>query len=321
VRVSFIIPALNERQHLPTCLRSIFALDKPGTVTDIEVHVVDTGSLDGTPQIAREHGARVVVAEPGRVGRTRNVGARASHGELLAFIDADCELSTNWLARCAGHFQDSDVVAVGTTMPSPEDSAPWVEVCWYAIAHRPRDIEVERVDWLPSFNLLVRRDAFMKVGGFDETLVTCEDSDLGYKLSSFGKLLRDHVVPTRHYGESKSLREFFRREAWRSRGSAQSLFSHKLKLGELPSVLVPPAFVAAWIAGLVLVALAARWPWLAWAGAGLIVAAAMLPVAALLKKRVSPVNAGLFVRCWTLLSVYFCARAVGLVMPIRRLSR
>ncbi|MCE9556461.1 MAG: glycosyltransferase [Planctomycetes bacterium] len=329
--VSFIIPALNEERHLPACLRSIAALDKPATVSEIEVIVVDNGSQDATTSVARQYGALVMVSEPGRIGRTRNIGARQARGDVLAFIDADCELSANWLTRCVEHLQDAQIVAVGTRMAPPAEHSSWVENSWFAMAHQSPDADVEPVDWLPSFNMLVRRSEFDQIGGFDERLVTCEDSDLGYRLGARGRLVRDHVATTRHHGESKTLKVFFRREAWRGRDSARSLFSGKIILSELPSVLVPPAFLSLLILGTVLLALAAAgaialWPaWvgnvLAWGGAACLVVAALLPAAALLKKRISPLQPLLFLQCWTLLGVYFCARAVGLVFPMRRLDR
>jgi GT2 family glycosyltransferase len=200
---------------------------------------------------------------------------------------------------------------------------PWVETCWYAIAHGSHAAATERVEWLATFNLLVRRDAFEAVGGFDESLVTCEDSDLGYKLSARGKLLREHVAQTAHHGESKTLRQFFRREAWRSRGNLRSLSNRRFVLSELPSIVLPPAFALAWVvgAGLLVAGLVGGPAFLAWAGAALLLGAALLPVAGLLKKRISPARPALFARGWTLLTVYLWARAVGLVIPLGRVNR
>lgn len=318
--VSFIIPALNEERHLARCLGSIFALERPAEVTGVEILVVDNQSKDRTSAIALEFGAKVVTVPPGLVSRSRNAGVRASGGRLLAFLDADCEISSDWLTRCAGHVIQPEVLAAGTGMAAPAPTAPWVERCWYTIAYKRPVAESERVDWLMSFNLLVRREAFVQVGGFDESLVTCEDSDFGYKLAARGRLIRDHVARTVHHGESKTLSQFFRREAWRSRGNLPMAFRHGMMARELPSLLGPPAFVVALLAGLILMALAFEWTDLVWTGLSLFVAALLLPATVLLGKGIYPARHGMFFASWVLFSVYLFARFVGMFLPIGRVT-
>jgi glycosyltransferase involved in cell wall biosynthesis len=324
MRVSFIIPALNEERHIPSCLRSIADLERPAGIEAVEVIVVDNMSRDRTVELARSAGAVIVTEPPGRISRSRNAGARTATGDLLAFIDADCELPRDWLVRCVGHLMaDAAVLAVGTGMAPPSADAPWVETVWYALAHgRPAE-PIERVEWLATYNLLVRRSAFEAVGGFDESLITCEDSDLGYKLSARGRLLRDCTIRTVHHGESKTLKQFVRREAWRSRGNLRSFFGRKLVLSELPSLLVPPLFVLTLVAGLILIVarLATGWAFLGLAGSVLLLLALLLPILQLLRKGITPLRPWLFVRAWLLVSVYYWARAVGLVIPLDRVNR
>lgn len=321
ISISFVIPALNEERHLPRCLASITALDRPEGIQRVETLVVDNQSGDRTAHIARELGARVISVPPGHVGRTRNVGARETTGDLLAFIDADCELPRDWLEKCIEHFRDPAVIAVGTGMPPPEATATWVESCWHAIAHQKNAPTIERVDWLATFSLIVRRKEFETIQGFDESLVTCEDADLGYRLNELGILLRDNRVETRHYGESKTLREFFRREAWRGRGSLQSLFSHRFDIRESLSVLLPPVFIVCAIIGVLLLIFGKHTVSLTVLGIILVIGAALLPPLALIRKRITPLHPIQFAHCWVLLSVYFCARTVGLFFPMRRLER
>ncbi|HBB40018.1 MAG: glycosyltransferase [Nitrospirae bacterium CG18_big_fil_WC_8_21_14_2_50_70_55] len=84
--VSVVIPTLNEERELPSCLAALTRQVGP-----IEVVVVDGGSRDATCAIARSlSGVRVVECEAGR-GRQMNAGARATRGDLLWFLHADCE--------------------------------------------------------------------------------------------------------------------------------------------------------------------------------------------------------------------------------------
>lgn len=98
--VSIVIPARNEAQNLPPLLKSISAQNcQPG-----EVIVVDDDSSDGTGEIARQHGARVVASRPlpeGWGGKTWacQQGADAAGGTLLLFLDADTQLEPGGLER------------------------------------------------------------------------------------------------------------------------------------------------------------------------------------------------------------------------------
>lgn len=317
MKLSFVIPALNEERHIGACLRSIRELEPSPQVETVEILVVDNDSTDRTAAIAAGFGCTVLRVGPGRPGIARNAGADRARGDMLAFVDSDCELSREWLARLANHFHNHEVCAVGGALAKPGESATWVERSWYALAHT-RSLAVEEVRWLPSFNLMVRRSAFEAVHGFDDTLVTGEDVDLGYRLSKSGKLLLDSTVDSRHLGESRSLGELFRREVWRGRGSLPAIRKHGLRLDEVRSIVVPLGFVLAIVLGAVLLVGGISNPRFTGAGVLLMAAAVVLPAAIVLSRRVSLSQ---FMSCWAVMAVYLCARALGLAWPMERLPR
>ncbi len=84
LRVSVVIPTLNEEKNLPSTLPPVLA------VAD-EVIVSDGGSRDQTREVAEALGARVVTGPPGRGGQL-NLGARAASGGVLLFLHADTRL-------------------------------------------------------------------------------------------------------------------------------------------------------------------------------------------------------------------------------------
>ncbi len=84
-RISVIIPAINESQTIAR------AIESASVGPDVEVIVVDGGSVDNTPQIARAMGARVVGSAAGRAHQM-NVGAAAARGSILLFLHADTTL-------------------------------------------------------------------------------------------------------------------------------------------------------------------------------------------------------------------------------------
>jgi alpha-1,6-mannosyltransferase len=81
--VAAVIPALDEAEALPAVLREL----PPGTVD--EVIVVDGGSRDGTPELARAAGARVVVEPRRGYGRACAAGAAATEADVVVFLDGD----------------------------------------------------------------------------------------------------------------------------------------------------------------------------------------------------------------------------------------
>ncbi len=85
--LSVIIPTLNAARYLPAAIAACVGVR--------EILVVDGGSHDGTPDIARRLGARLLATEAGR-GNQLRAGASAASGAWLLFLHADTVLTGNW---------------------------------------------------------------------------------------------------------------------------------------------------------------------------------------------------------------------------------
>lgn len=96
---SFIVPARNEADFLPSTLRSIRDLE---TERSYEVIVVDGGSDDATVEIARSFGATVLRQDGRGIGSARHQGAERAAGEWFAFVDADTAAVPRYLELLAG---------------------------------------------------------------------------------------------------------------------------------------------------------------------------------------------------------------------------
>ena len=235
--ISIIIPAFNEIKRLPVCLESIRHLDYPRD--RIEVIVIDNGSTDGTRESAEKSGAVVLVDKGKNVSGLRNLGARQAKGDILAFVDADCTVSRDWLTRAVTYYEKKDVAAWGSP-PSVPSGATWVQRAWYLV--RKKDLEVQEVNWLESMNLFVRRDQFLSIGGFNENLVTCEDADFSFRIAQHGRIISDSGIAVIHLGEASTVREFVKKEIWRGQGNLKGIFSHGLLLREFLSFSIPIYF-------------------------------------------------------------------------------
>jgi glycosyltransferase involved in cell wall biosynthesis len=318
--ITFIIPTLNEATYLSRCVASIRRLSLPPAITAVDIVVVDTGSTDDTLAVAARLGIRAIHIPGVTVACARNWGAQNTHGDALAFVDADCELPSEWLVYGLEHLQRSGVVAMGTSLRPPPASATWVERHWHRVAYAALHEPFESVRWLPTSNLLVWRDAFNAVDGFNEALVTCEDCDFGYRLAATNTLVLENRARTSHLRESRTVAELFKREWWRGLGNFRSWRLHGWDRREFWSAAGPLLFV---LLIPVIVATAA----IATPTQKLFLlpietlAIAMIP-SLMLKRRGLGAYEGASALCcsYLLVCVYLCARAIAMFNPRRRLE-
>ena len=97
--ISVGIRTLNEARHLPSLLTGIAGQELQGH--QCEVVLVDSGSTDGTLQIAQRHGCRIVhiSKEKFSFGRSVTLGCHAAQGEALVFVSGHCiPFDKHWLA-------------------------------------------------------------------------------------------------------------------------------------------------------------------------------------------------------------------------------
>jgi len=111
VKISVIIPALNEAESIGAVVRSV-----PWSEI-AECIVVDNGSTDATAEMAREAGARVIAAPRG-YGAAMNAGVQAAVGEVLVFVDGDGADPVEEMARIAGPVErgEADLVLASRIM-------------------------------------------------------------------------------------------------------------------------------------------------------------------------------------------------------------
>ncbi len=140
----------------------------------------------------------------------RDLAAEAARGDILAFIDDDAYPSPEWLKMAIRHFADEQVVAVGGPGVNPpqagalEKAAGWISASplgGWGQTYRFIPQRQRWVDDYPSMNFLVRRQDFLRVGGFDSLYYPGEDTklclDLTQKLKK--KIFYDPQVLVYHH--------------------------------------------------------------------------------------------------------------------------
>jgi glycosyltransferase involved in cell wall biosynthesis len=306
--VSFIVPVRDDARRLARCLASI---EKNRGRVPIEVIVADNGSVDGSADVARHTGARVLELPDMRVAMLRNRAAAAARGEVLAFVDADHEIDATWVASAVDALCQSKVGAVGASYEAPPNGT-WVQRAYGAL--RRASSRTTDTDWLASGNLAVWRHVFEDLQGFDTTLETCEDVDFCRRLRARSyRLVEDPRLRSVHYGDPRSLKALFLGELWRGRDNLRASLRGKIRLRELPSVAIP-------VTDLVLL-IGAAVALVTFSPAGLLVSAsALAPVfgvsvlrASIMNRRRKPATLVGFVQAIAVAMVYDVSRALALV--------
>jgi glycosyltransferase involved in cell wall biosynthesis len=180
LRVSVVIPTLNEERDLPQLLESL----KKQTFRDFEIIVADAGSKDRTRQIAEEYGARVV--DGGMPGVGRNRGAAVAQGEYLFFFDADVILPEDFLAK-AVHEMDEHYVDLATCVFYPQSNLRLDKIL-FAFANLAVKMNANANPRAAGFCIFITKRLFDRIGGFDESLRLAEDHDLVERASKFRPL-------------------------------------------------------------------------------------------------------------------------------------
>lgn len=146
---------------------------------------------------------------------TRNLGAAQATTALIAFVDTGVALPVGALERLTGHFADDRVVAVAPRVVSEE--APGAvgvleqQLCALDLGGTAAEVRPGGlVSYVPSTVLVVRRETFVRAGGFDESLRVGEDVDLVWRLTERGVVRYDPEVVARHAPRT-SLRAALRR--------------------------------------------------------------------------------------------------------------
>ena len=170
--VSVVITTKNEEKNIENCIKSI----REQTFNNIEVIVVDNFSEDKTAEFAEINGAKVYYKGNERSAQ-RNFGARVAAGKYVLYLDADMILSRTLIEECVSSIDSSNTDAFYIPERIVGDGF------WIKVRDFERSFYTGTVIDAVRF---IRRDLFLQVGGFDETLIGPEDWDFDRKIRKVG---------------------------------------------------------------------------------------------------------------------------------------
>jgi glycosyltransferase involved in cell wall biosynthesis len=213
VFLSVIIPTFNEEKYIALTLESLKNQDYEGSY---EIIVADGMSDDGTVKIAKKYADKIVLVERGGPAAGRNEGAKIAKGGILLFVDADTILLPNTLSELSKPFIDERVVGVACSVLPLSSKIKDFLLYRFLSEFVNISIKLKRAQ-IPGICCAYRRDAFEKVGGFDENLGSLEDFDLSRRIAKLGKIVYvgSTFVLTSHrrietWGRLKSIRKYLK---------------------------------------------------------------------------------------------------------------
>jgi glycosyltransferase involved in cell wall biosynthesis len=188
--LSIIIPAHNEEVLLAGTIDALHQAAR--TVGEsYEIVVVDDSSTDRTAEVARSHGARVVRADVHQIAAARNAGARAAAGDLLVFVDADTIVGGEVLREAVAALR-TGAVGGGAGAVFEKEAPRWAHA-----AIRFAAWILRTAGWAAGCFFFARREAFERVGGFDERYFASEEIHLSRALKRVGPfVILPHTVLT-----------------------------------------------------------------------------------------------------------------------------
>jgi glycosyltransferase involved in cell wall biosynthesis len=205
--LAVVVIGRNEGERLAQCLRSILK-----SVDAVRVVYVDSGSTDGSPDLARSIGVRVVALtteSPFTAARARNAGFACfdENTEWVQFIDGDCELVEGWL-NCAMEMTQRSNLAVicGRRRERFPEATVFNRLC---------DIEwntpIGEADACGG-DALIRSAALRQISGYDASLLAGEDPEMCARLRKAGwKIERIDADMTLHDAAMTWLSQWWRR--------------------------------------------------------------------------------------------------------------
>jgi rSAM/selenodomain-associated transferase 2 len=176
MRISIIVPALNEEECIAATVRALQQLDG-----DKEIIVVDGGSRDETKSLACAEGAKVLASPAGR-GTQMHLGALEATGDVLWFVHADTIPPIDALDEIRTHLADNSVAGgnFGLLFDGPSRAARQLTAI-YPI------LRILGLSYGDS-GIFIRRDVYDRIGGF-RALALFEDLDLLRRLRRAGRFV------------------------------------------------------------------------------------------------------------------------------------
>jgi len=213
MRISVVIPAFNEERWIGDCLQSLVSLNDPCIH---EVIVADNGSTDRTVEIAQSFDVvKVVTEERKGVTRAREKGFNAATGELIASIDADVRVTSEWIATMKRRFGEDHNLVYLSGIYEYYGLALWkvwlLRIFEGSFAITRKALGRQRMIHARGGNAVYRADALRRIGGFSVDIdFFGEDRDVMLRMKECGRIDEDPSMSVKASARRFNNEGFFR---------------------------------------------------------------------------------------------------------------
>ena len=183
MKISLIIPAYNEEKLIEKTLISVISAKRKfekATGNKMEVIVVDNNSQDRTIEICRKFDVTIAFEEINNIAKVRNTGAKLATGEILCFLDADSEVSTNIFLLIHEYMQTGKYIGGGTKFKLDRRNLIFDMIFVGSVF-------ATHIIGLSGVLIYTSKKCFDEIGGFNEKYFAAEDIDFVLRMRDYGK--------------------------------------------------------------------------------------------------------------------------------------
>lgn len=207
VKISVIVPVLNEESHIKKCIDSLVNQE----FLNYEIIIIDNGSKDNTMNLIKKY-ENVILLSENRKGSyiARNRGINLAKGEIIAFTDADCIVHKNWLKELYKGFSNVNIgCVVGSIVPYQGKNIVEIYSRNKDILSQKTTLDTKFLPYGQTANVAFKKDVFNIIGMFDEIQIYGGDADIAWRmqLNTDYKLIYndDAIIQHRHRTTFKGL--------------------------------------------------------------------------------------------------------------------
>jgi len=215
-KICVIVPVKEDSGIFRKCVVSLLDLD----YANYEIIIVDDSEKGIIEKTSFPQGIKVIWSQSKGPSYARNLAAKSTDADFLAFTDSDCIVDRNWLKELLAGFEEHpDAAACGGVQKLPQDAAEFERKVFLFMKkagfitdymRKERKPGIAEVNHNASCNVMYRKDIFLKESGFLEGLWPGEDVELDYRLKKKGyKIVFNSKAVVYHY-KPKNIKSFSR---------------------------------------------------------------------------------------------------------------
>lgn len=208
--VTVLVTVKNSRDTIEKCLSSLLKL----RYKNYKIYVTDAFSTDGTweelKKLKEKYPKRIRIERiRGNIAKSHNHMIEKANTEFVAMTDADCAVDKNWLKNLISGFSSKEIIATAGYCSTPKNVNRLQKLVGTELEERFKHFP-RFISRAPTMNICVRTSLAKNVK-FDERFGVAQETDWGYRLTEFGKMVYVPSAVVLHY-HRPTLKNYFKQQ-------------------------------------------------------------------------------------------------------------